>query len=138
LKQNARALCPKALERAKDLMNHEDGRISLAAIELILAYGYGRPVQEAVVDMNHNFCVAPETMQLDEWLSRRGQPRTPEGDKWLLENMARVEAEKRTGGLPTGTGEAVSRPTTIDLEAEDPLLTAVDPTEPPAPGTKLN
>jgi hypothetical protein len=121
-------------------MNHEDGRIALAAIELILAYGYGKPEQHVDATLTCNFAEVPATMGEAEWLERRGQPRTPEGDKWLLENMARVEAEKRTGGLPTGSGKASKgEPPVIDLQAEeDPMLLDKDPTCPAPDPSKLN
>jgi hypothetical protein len=108
LRMNARKHCPKALKRAAELLNHDDPRVVLAASELVLAYGYGRPQQATDINVSHAFCVAPNTMQIDEWLARRGQPEGV-GQDWL-------ERQKRAEGLAV-EGHSGGKAPTIDLEA---------------------
>jgi hypothetical protein len=85
-------------------------------------------------------------MGLDQWLERKGQP--VGHDAWLLEHQKAKGTQtaaptgKRTSEPPSaqaGHPERSSKGSgpVLDLTAEDPLLTAVDPTEPPPPG-KLN
>ena len=113
LKQNARSLCPKALKRAEALMDHEDGRIAMAAIELILAYGYGKPEQHVAIESEHRFVVAPAVLPIDEWMATRGQGNA--GSAWLQAQQAREGAGRggafqRAGAGPAGRVSPAVRP----------------------------
>jgi hypothetical protein len=90
LKQAARAMCPEALEfiyqTMRDAEVNRDTR--LRAAQLLLERGFGRPEVTAEVDVQHRFCVAPDVMPVDLWLSRRGQPEGT-GDSWLQAQQAK-------------------------------------------------
>jgi hypothetical protein len=139
LKQQMRALCPKARDVVERCLNSEDERVALLAAQIAFERGYGKPEQHADINVTRNFAEVPQVMGQAEWLARRGQPEGPAGDEWLQRQLAKPEPEpeKRASGPPTGAAGHSSEQV-LDLTAEDPLLTAVDPTEPPPPGRKLN
>jgi hypothetical protein len=85
-----------------------DWNTRLKAIELLFAYGHGKP-QVAEVNVCHQFVVAPQTMQIDEWLERRGQPKPNE---WLEKQKAKTE----TVGVARHPKRALP---TLDLKAEE-------------------
>ena len=102
LKMAARKHCPKALQRIAECLDDEDKKVRLMAAQIMLERGYGRPEQHVDAEVTHNFCVAPDTMPLDQWLARKGQPVGASGDEWL---------EKHQQSKPART---------IDLKAEEP------------------
>jgi hypothetical protein len=107
LREAARRLCPKALQRAEERLDSKDERVVLAAAELILSYGFGKPQVAVELNANHAFVIAPNTMEIDTWLQQKGQP-SP--DSKSLAQQRKAEA------LPAAaTGDA---PQTIDLNAE--------------------
>jgi hypothetical protein len=116
-----------------------DWNTRLRAIELLWERGYGRPQVSVDLNMTHSFAEVPQVMSLEEWVARKGQPQGD--DRWLLtqQRASGVAApqEKRTSGGPSAPAGASSGPV-LDLQADDPLLTAVDPTKPPPAGSKLN
>jgi hypothetical protein len=141
LKQAMRALCPEARDVVERCLKSEDERVALLAAQIAFERGYGKPEQHADVNVTHSFAEVPQVMSEAEWLRRRGQPEGPEGDEWLRQRGATPVAaipQKRTSEAPSAQARHSSGPPTIDLTAEDALLTAVDPTEPPPPGSKLN
>jgi hypothetical protein len=138
LKMAARAHCPKALQRAVELLDDEDKRVRLAAIEIVLERGYGRAEVHADVTLTCNFAEVPEVMPVDEWLRRKGQPAGAAGDEWLERQLAKPEPGKRTSEPPSAQAGHSSGAPTIDLKAEEALLLDADPTAPPPPGSKLN
>jgi hypothetical protein len=115
-----------------------DWNTRLKAVELLWERGYGRPQVSVDVNTTHNFCVAPEVMELGAWLERRGQPPGPEGDEWLRQRMVAAPQEKRASDAPAQAAGASSGAPTIDAVAEDALLLDPDPTMPRPPGSKLN
>ena len=137
-KAAVREQCPRALERVVECLDDADKKVRLAAAELLLAYGHGKPQVSAEVNVNHQFVVAPQVMEQSEWLARRGQP-VGTGEDWLARQRgtgvptknAPSTAPERVAGHPAG-------PATIDLTAEDALLLDKDPTCPPPAGSKLN
>jgi hypothetical protein len=139
LTQAARAKCPEALEFVYETMRDTDESrdVRLKAASILLERGYGKAKEMLDVSMTHSFAEVPQVMGLNEWLARKGQPPGADGDEWLRQRGATGVAtipEKRTSEAPSARGG----PPVIDLQAEDPLLTAVDPTEPRPPGSKLN
>ena len=102
LKMAARKHCPKALQRISECLDDEDKKVRLMAAQIMLERGYGRPEQHVDAEMTHNFCIAPQTMPVDQWLARKGQPVGASGDEWL---------EKHQQSKPAPT---------IDLKAEEP------------------
>jgi hypothetical protein len=143
LKRAMREMCPEATEVVRKCLKSEDERIALTAAQIAFERGFGKPEVHADVTLMCNFAEVPAVMPLGQWLERKGQP---EGDdRWLLEHQAKqgpggvaAPQEKRSTGAPADAAGASGGPPTIDLQAEDPLLTAVDPTEPRPPGSKLN
>jgi hypothetical protein len=75
LKQAARKLCPEAMKLIEECLHHKDKRIALTAAEIILERAYGKPEQQADVNVQHRFVIAPQTMEIEEWLERKGQPK---------------------------------------------------------------
>jgi hypothetical protein len=150
LQQAAKEASEEGLEILKGCMRDEtcDWPTRLRAIELLWERGYGKPQVSVAVNAMHSFAEVPQVMSQDDWLRRRGQPEgDPEGDSWLARQRGlpgSAPSEKRTSDGPSTQGGASSGPPVIDLpsirtqEAEDPLLTAVDPTEPRPLGSKLN
>jgi hypothetical protein len=116
-----------------------DWNTRLKAVELLWERGYGRPQVSVDVNTTHNFCIAPDVMELGVWLERRGQPIGEPGDAWLAQQR-RVAAptEKRSSDAPGTQAGASSGPPTIDAVAEDALLLDKDPTAPAPDKTKLN
>jgi hypothetical protein len=51
-----------------------DEKIALAASEILLSRGYGKPEIKADIETTHKFAVVPDVMPRDEWLARHGQP----------------------------------------------------------------
>jgi hypothetical protein len=74
LKQAAREHCAEALEVIVRCMRSDDVRVALMAASILLDRGYGKPERQSDVEVNRKFVVAPDTMALDRWLERRGQP----------------------------------------------------------------
>ena len=120
LKMAARKHCPKALQRIAECLDDEDKKVRLMAAQIMLERGYGKPEQHVDAEVAHNFCIAPDTMPLDQWLARKGQPVGAAGDEWL---------ERQQQSKP---------PTTIDLEAEQQPEPELDQPAPPADLSKLN
>ena len=148
LQQAAKDKSKRGLEILTQCMEDTtaDWNTRLKAVELLWERGYGRPQQSIDMNLNHNFAEVPAVMGLDQWLERKGQP--VGHDAWLLEHQKAKGTQtaaptgKRTSEPPSaqaGHPERSSKGSgpVLDLTAEDPLLTAVDPTEPPPPG-KLN
>jgi hypothetical protein len=73
LRQEARRHSPKALRRIVECLDDENAKIRLMAAEMILNRAWGRPELSVELNANHSFCVAPQTLPLDEWLATRGQ-----------------------------------------------------------------
>jgi hypothetical protein len=69
LREAARRHCPEALEVIAAALKHKDARVRL----IMLSRGYGKPEVMADLTATHKFCVAPETMDREEWLATRGQ-----------------------------------------------------------------
>jgi hypothetical protein len=141
LKMAARSFCKEALtfivETMRDPNETRDTRMKAAG--MLLERGYGRPLQEAVVDVNHAFVVAPQTLPVDEWLRTKGQGDA--GNAWLAAQRAREgglaapPTENRATDVPA-SGAGHSADEVLDLEAKE--LLDPDPTKPPPAGTKLN
>jgi|SRR6516162_5536500 hypothetical protein len=76
LRQAARRNTPEAFQFIVATMRNEDAddRVRLAAAEIILERAYGKPQQQAQIDVQHRFVVAPNTMELEQWLANKGQP----------------------------------------------------------------
>jgi hypothetical protein len=129
LKMAARSHSEEGMEILLGCMKDEaaDWGQRIRAIELLWAYGYGRPVQEAAIDVTHKFAVVPAVQTKEDWLA----------------SVAEEQAAKRGRTAPAsearkGVGDAVPQPETIDLTAEpDPRLDP-DPTAPAPAGSKLN
>ena len=102
LKMAARKHCPKALQRIAECLDDEDKKVRLMAAQIMLERGYGKPEQHVDAEVTHNFCIAPQTMPVDQWLARKGQPVGASGDAWL---------EKHQQSKPAPT---------IDLKAKEP------------------
>jgi hypothetical protein len=47
--------------------------VRLIAADLMLSRGYGKPEVQADLTATHKFCIAPETLPLEEWLATKGQ-----------------------------------------------------------------
>jgi len=136
-KAAVREQCPRALERVVECLDDPDKKVRLAAAELLLAYGHGKPQVAVELNATHAFVIAPEVMPLGQWLANKGQP-TPNG--WLEHQKRTQEAGRASEAATSGAGHPAEGPT-IDAVAEpeaDPLLLAEDPTAPPEPGTRLN
>jgi hypothetical protein len=137
----ARAKCQEALEFIYQTMRDEaesrDTRLRAAG--MLLERGYGKAKEMLDVSMVHSFAEVPQVMELGEWLARKGQPAGEAGDAWLLKGtQTAAPLEKRASDAPSAQAGHSTEGPTIDLEAEDALLLAEDPTEPPPPGSKLN
>jgi hypothetical protein len=115
LKMAARKHCPKALQRIAECLDDKDKRIRLMAAQIMLERGYGKPEQHADAEVTHNFCIAPQTMELNKWLANKGQP---EPNEWL---------ERQRAQAPT-----------IDLKAEEPPEPESGQPLPPVDLSKLN
>ena len=74
LKMAARKHCPKALQRIAECLDDEDKKVRLMAAQIMLERGYGKPEQHVDAEVAHNFCIAPDTMPLDQWLAPKGSP----------------------------------------------------------------
>jgi hypothetical protein len=133
LRMAARAYCKEALDFIVETMRdpNENRDTRLKAAGMLLERGYGRPLQEAVVDMNHRFVVAPDTMDIDTWLKRKGQP---VGDnEWLDAQRAKETPalEERISDAPASAAGHSTEPETIDLTVEsEPRREPVDPSKP--------
>jgi hypothetical protein len=146
LQQAAKDKSQRGLEILTQCMEdtEADWNTRLKAIELLWERGYGRPQVSVDMNLHHNFCVAPDVMELGAWLERHGQPEGPAGDAWLLEHQkakgtqTAAPTERRTSDAPSTQAGSSSGPPTIDLQAEEAPLLDRDPTEPPPPGSKLN
>jgi hypothetical protein len=134
LQQAAKDKSKRGLEILEQCMEDTtcDWNTRLKAIEMLWERGYGRPQIQAVIETNHNFCIAPEVMELGQWLERKGQPLGD--DAWLLEHQKAKAATQPAAP----TEKRASGPPTIDLNAEEALLMDADPTCPPPVGVKLN
>jgi hypothetical protein len=81
----ARAKCPEALEfiyqTMKDEAEARDTRLRAAG--MLLERGYGKAKEMVDVNMVHSFAEVPQTMEIGQWLERRGQPAGEAGDAWL-------------------------------------------------------
>jgi hypothetical protein len=131
LKMAARSYCKEALDFIVETMRdkNESRDTRLKAAGMLLERGYGRPLVEAEIDVNHNFVIAPQTMELEEWLANKGQPT----------NNAWLQAQRgKAGGLAEERTSAAPAQTAGHRTEEDALLTAEDPTAPAPPGSKLN
>ena len=75
LQQAAKDKSKRGLEILEQCMEDTtcDWNTRLKAVELLFERAYGRPQIQAVVETNHNFCIAPDVMELDLWLERKGQ-----------------------------------------------------------------
>ena len=141
LQQAAKDKSKRGLEILEQCMEDTtcDWPTRMRAFEMLWERGYGRPQQSIDMNLNHNFAEVPAVMGLDQWLERKGQPMGH--DAWLLEHQKANQpatTEKRTCDGPSEAAGASSGPPVIDLKAEEALLLAKDPTEPPPPGSKLN
>jgi hypothetical protein len=132
LKQQMRALCPAARDVVERCLKSKDERVALLAAQIAFERGYGKPEQHADVTLTCNFAEVPATMELGQWLERRGQPEGAAGDAWLAQQRGLPGPEKRASAAPPTSG-----PPTLDLEAEA-LLLDPDPTAPAPDKTKLN
>jgi hypothetical protein len=77
-REAARRHCRKAIAVLARCLNSRDEKVRIIAATALLDRGYGRP--EIVADVAvHKFAYAivPETMPVDEWLARKGQPVKP-------------------------------------------------------------
>jgi hypothetical protein len=138
LKQQMRALCPKARDVVERCLKSEDERVALLAAQIAFERGYGKPEQHTDVSLTCHFAEVPETMELGQWLERRGQPPGEASDAWLAQQRGLPGPEKRASTAPPTRAEHSGEPTTIDAVAEDALLLDRDPTMPRPPGSKLN
>jgi hypothetical protein len=86
LKCAMRELCPQAVEVVKRCLASDDERVALAACEIAFERGFGKAELHADVSIQHNFVVAPQTMELGEWLERKGQVGP---SRWLERQQAR-------------------------------------------------
>jgi hypothetical protein len=73
LREAARQYCPKALEVIAGCLDHRDAKVRLLAASIMLERGYGKPEVRADLTATHKFCIAPETLPIDEWLATKGQ-----------------------------------------------------------------
>jgi hypothetical protein len=82
LQQAAKDKSARGLEILTQCMEDTgaDWNTRLKAVELLWERGYGRPQVSVDMNLHHNFCVAPDTMELGQWLERKGQPEGPAGD----------------------------------------------------------
>jgi hypothetical protein len=105
----------------------------LKAIELLWERGYGKPEIRAAIDNEHRFVIAPNTMQIDEWLANKGQPTN---NAWLQEQQRKAGAlaappeERRTGEAAASKEEHSVE--TLDLKPE-PVEPEPKPKDQPAP-----
>ena len=100
LKMAARSHTEEGLQILLECMRDKNADWSqrLRAIELLFDRGHGKAPIQATIETNHKFVVCPDTMPIDLWLERRGQP---EGDDTWLEaqkGRARVGNAPRRGG----------------------------------------
>jgi hypothetical protein len=79
---------------------------------MLLNRAWGRPELSVELSASHAFCVVPDQMPVDQWLSRRGQP-VGTGDEWLQAQQGKIGAlttaqtQERTTDVPTdGAGGA--------------------------------
>ena len=142
LQQAAKDKSKRGLEILEQCMEDTtcDWPTRLRAIELLWERGYGRPQVSVDMNLQHNFCIAPDVMPIDAWLERKGQPVGAAGDAWLLEQKAKTAGptERRASEPPPTQAGHASGPPVIDLQAEDPMLLDKDPTAPAPAGAKLN
>jgi hypothetical protein len=85
LKMAARSYCQEALDYIVGVMRDSNSPQPnrLKAAEILLERGYGKPHVSVEVNTEHKFVVAPNTMDQETWLARRGQP--VGDDSWLIE-----------------------------------------------------
>jgi hypothetical protein len=74
LKQQARKHCPRALEFIVSRLDSKNERVALTAAEIILERGYGKPEQQADVNVTHKFAIVPAVMSKEDWLATKGDP----------------------------------------------------------------
>jgi hypothetical protein len=73
LREAARKHCPKAIEVVAKCLDHKDAKVRLLAANIMLERGYGKPEVKADLTATHKFCIAPETLPVEEWLATKGQ-----------------------------------------------------------------
>jgi hypothetical protein len=93
LRMAARNYGQEALDFMVACMRDEtlDKDTRLKAAALIHDRGYGKPEQRGDVEINHNFCVVPQTMELREWLENKGQVGP---SRWLEAQRTRDDASR--------------------------------------------
>jgi hypothetical protein len=72
----------------------------IRAVELLWAYGHGKPQQSLEVDVSHKFAVVPAVMSKEEWLATKGAGYEAHAMEQEMERQ--LEAAKRMGEAPTG------------------------------------
>jgi hypothetical protein len=91
LKQAAKRLTEEGLNTCTECMRDTkaDWSQRLRAIEIIFAYGYGKPQVTIEADVTHKFAVVPAVLSKEEWLKE-------------AEVAQAEQAAKRIGESPTG------------------------------------
>ena len=88
LKLAMREICPEAAEVVKRCLKSDDERVALQAAQIAFERGFGKPEQHADVSLTCHFAEVPATMEIGQWLERKGQPEGPAGDEWLRQRGA--------------------------------------------------
>ena len=100
LKQAAKSHCEEGLQVVLACMRDPttDWSHRIKAVELLWAYGYGRPQVTVEVDTTHRFAVVPAVLSKEEWLK--------EAEVTRAEQAAKRASEARSGemGHPTSCG----------------------------------
>jgi hypothetical protein len=78
VREAARAHCAKAVEVLGRALDDADPKVRILAATALLNRGYGLPHVQVDSNVQHKFCIAPETMSIDDWLKYRGQPQRVE------------------------------------------------------------
>jgi hypothetical protein len=111
LRQAARSFAEEALTFMVQCMRDEnlDKDTRLKAAALIHDRGYGRPQMVVDAEVAHRFVVAPNTMELGEWLERKGQVQP---SRWL-------EAQRPASRAQRPRDDASSARATLELKPND-------------------
>jgi hypothetical protein len=70
LREQARSLCPRAIEVIRECLHSDDERVRLLAAQLAFDRGFGKAPVTADVNLNHNFCEVPQVLSEEEWLKQ--------------------------------------------------------------------
>jgi hypothetical protein len=90
LREQARSLCPRAIEVIKECLHSADERIRLLAAQLAMDRAYGKPELRATVDTTHAFIVAPAALSESDWTAMylSGTAKRPEPATRLMDASA--------------------------------------------------